>query len=147
MKWRSGSPSPNAILTIIIIIYPFHHPELEAFFGSWSSTFSPTLVDDSLLSEARLSCWCVSRCHADFKKPSFWCDSISEAEDGFFEPEDELKLCEESLLHNLVDVLPRFPKIHNPLSRAVIHFICQHLQDSPFIRSQIFWHCHLEFHP
>ena len=144
MKWRSGSPSPNAIL--IIIIYTFDHPELEAFFGSWSSAFSPAFVDDSFLSEARLSCWWVSRCHADFKKPSFWCDSISEAEDGFFESEDELKTCEESLLHNLVDALPRFSKIHNPLSRAVIHFICQHLQDSSLVRSQILWHRHLEFH-
>lgn len=49
-----------------------HYPEPEAFFGSsFSSPFDSVLGS----SGGWESCWCVSLCQADLRKPSFLWDS------------------------------------------------------------------------
>ena len=83
LRCREIKPASLTCMPLmIIIVYIPRHAEPDAFFGSSSSPFSPCLLGDSFFSAVRLSCWCVSRCHADFRKPSFWCDSALFEEEG-----------------------------------------------------------------
>ena len=69
----------------------FLQPEPDAFFGSSSCSVvvSWFLVDGlSVSSCSRLSCWWVSLCHADLRKPSFlWSEALFAG--GFADDEDE----------------------------------------------------------